>query len=269
MIDRRINRRSLAIVGKGVCFDSGGLNVEGCTLDASHEKRHGRLGARARARPAVARAQASPLRLRLLLPVVENAVSRDAMRPSDIYASRKGDTVEIGHTDAEGRLLLADALWEASAPCSHAADRDLLPAACPPDLVVDVATLTGAARIATGPLLPNMFANDDTLAEQLLACAFAVQDPLWRFPLWQDYRHALRSRSADLCSSGSWPYAGSITAALFLQNFVAPTMLWIHLDVMAWNERMRAGRLRAASCKACVRSPRSWTLGAVRRETDP
>ncbi len=233
--------KNLAIVGKGVCFDSGGLNTKDARSMRLMKKDMGGL-AHALALALLLRARASPLCLRLLLPVAENAVSRDAMRPSDIYASRKGDTVEIGHTDAEGRLLLADALWEASAPCSHAADRDLLPAACPPDLVVDVATLTGAARIATGPLLPNMFANDDTLAEQLLACAFAVQDPLWRFPLWQDYRHALRSRSADLCSSGSWPYAGSITAALFLQNFVAPTMLWIHLDVMAWNERMRAGR---------------------------
>ena len=198
----------------------------------------------------ILRARKTPLNIRLLLPVAENAISRDAMRPSDIYTSRKGDTVEIGHTDAEGRLLLADTLWEASAPEKRGSNTrvsdkrvsDKQVSAGAPDLVVDFATLTGAARVATGPLLPNMFANDDLLAEQLLACATAEQDPLWRMPLWQDYRHALRSRAADISSSGSWPYAGSITAALFLQNFVAPSMLWIHLDVMAWNERMRAGR---------------------------
>ena len=233
--------KSLAIVGKGVCFDSGGLNVKNARSMRLMKKDMGGL-AHALALARLLRARASPLRLRLLLPVAENAISRDAMRPSDIYPSRKGDTVEIGHTDAEGRLLLADALWEASAPCSHASDSASLPAASPPDLVVDLATLTGAARVATGPVLPNMFANDDALAEQLLACARDTQDPLWRMPLWQDYRHALRSRAADLSSSGSWPYAGSITAALFLQNFVAPRMLWIHLDVMAWNERMQAGR---------------------------
>ena len=237
--------KSLALVGKGVCFDSGGLNVKDARSMRLMKKDMGGL-AHALALALLLRARKAPLDLRLLLPVAENAVSRDAMRPSDIYASRKGDTVEIGHTDAEGRLLLADALWEASAPCSRSGDGasscTSLPAAVAPDLVVDVATLTGAARVATGPQLPNMFANDDALAEQLLECARQVQDPLWRMPLWQDYRHALRSPVADLSSSGSWPYAGSITAALFLQNFVASGMMWIHLDVMAWNERTRAGR---------------------------
>ena len=241
--------KSLAIVGKGVCFDSGGLNVKDARSMRLMKKDMGGL-AHALALAQILRARKTPLNIRLLLPVAENAISRDAMRPSDIYASRKGDTVEIGHTDAEGRLLLADALWEASAPEKRGSDTRVSEKPVPdtrvsdgaPDLVVDFATLTGAARVATGPLLPNMFANDDALAEQLLACATAEQDPLWRMPLWQDYRHALRSRVADISSSGSWPYAGSITAALFLQNFVAPSMLWIHLDVMAWNERMRAGR---------------------------
>ncbi len=235
--------KKVAIVGKGVCFDSGGLNVKDARSMRLMKKDMGGL-AHALALAELLRLRKAPLCLRLLLPVAENAISRDAMRPSDVYASRKGDTVEIGHTDAEGRLLLADALWEASAPCKNESESDVesLPAASPPDLVIDLATLTGAARVATGPLLPNMFANDEQLAEQLLACALDAQDPLWRMPLWQDYRHALRSRCADLSSSGSWPYAGSITAALFLQNFVAPDMLWIHLDVMAWNERTRAGR---------------------------
>ena len=251
--------KSLAIVGKGVCFDSGGLNVKDARSMRLMKKDMGGL-AHALALAQILRARKTPLNIRLLLPVAENAISRDAMRPSDIYTSRKGDTVEIGHTDAEGRLLLADTLWEASAPEKRVSDKqvsdkqvsdkqvsdkqvsDTRVSAGAPDLVVDFATLTGAARVATGPLLPNMFANDDLLAEQLLACATAEQDPLWRMPLWQDYRHALRSRAADISSSGSWPYAGSITAALFLQNFVAPSILWIHLDIMAWNERMRAGR---------------------------
>ncbi len=242
--------KTLAIVGKGVCFDSGGLNVKDARSMRLMKKDMGGL-AHALALALLLRIRQSPLCLRLLLPVAENAISRDAMRPSDIYTSRKGDTIEIGHTDAEGRLLLADTLWEASAPCSQDSiaksqksqkSHSALPPAATPDLVVDFATLTGAARVATGPLLPNMFTNDDTLAEGLLAASRETQDPLWRMPLWQEYRHALNCAHADLSSSGSWPYAGSITAALFLQNFVAPRMLWIHLDVMAWNERMRAGR---------------------------
>ena len=253
-------RKSLTIVGKGVCFDSGGLNLKGASgMLLMKKDMAGAAHAICLARMLLA--SACPIDLRLLLPIAENAVSRDAMRPLDIYPSRKGDNVEIGHTDAEGRLLLADALWEASSPQRNkqgekiASDSstenlvptnlvptNLAPTNLVPDLIIDFATLTGAARVATGPRIPNLFTNSDALAESAARAARETQDPLWRMPLWLEYRSNLYSRCADISSASSWGYAGAITAALFLQNFVAGDISWIHVDLMAWNEKTKPGR---------------------------
>jgi len=169
-----------------------------------------------------------PLRLRVLIPAVENSVSANAYRPRDIIRSRKGLSIEIGNTDAEGRVILSDALAEADSE--------------KPDLLIDMATLTGAARVALGPDLPALFANDDGLAEQALKHGKAADDPLWRMPLFKPYRKMIDSPVADINNSGDSPFAGSITAALFLADFVDPATRWIHLDIMAWNGRTRPGK---------------------------
>ncbi len=250
--------KSLTIVGKGVCFDSGGLNMKNASAMLLMKKDMGGA-ASAICLAQLLRARRSPINLRLLLPIVENAVSRDAMRPMDIYDSRKGDSVEIGHTDAEGRLLLADALWEASAPDTYqkAQTQNLLPELAPdlipdlvPDLVIDFATLTGAARVATGPMIPNLFTNNDKLAALATLHAQAQQDPMWHIPLVQEYRNVLDSRCADILSASTWQYAGAITAALFLQNFVAKGVPWIHLDMMGWNDKARPGRPEGGEIQA-------------------
>jgi leucyl aminopeptidase len=168
------------------------------------------------------------VRLRVLVPAVENAVSGNAFRPLDVYTARNGLTVEIGNTDAEGRLILADALAEASTES--------------PALIVDYATLTGAARVAVGPDLPAMFCNDDGIAASLAEAGRRTADPVWRLPLWQPYAQMLKSPVADLSSTGDAPFAGSITAALFLERFVAPGIPWVHLDIYAWNNADRPGR---------------------------
>jgi len=168
-----------------------------------------------------------PVRLAVLVPVVENAIAGDAMRPGDVLASRKGLSIEVGNTDAEGRLILADAL-------ARAAEMD-------PALTIDMATLTGAARAALGPQLPPFYTDDDELAAQVEAAARAVCDPLWRMPLWKGYVDALDSDVADLKNDpDGWAQAGSVTAALFLQRF-APAGPWIHFDIMSWNPRGRPG----------------------------
>jgi leucyl aminopeptidase len=168
-----------------------------------------------------------PVRLVVLTPVVENAVSADAMRPGDVLASRQGLSIEVGNTDAEGRLILADALTRAA---------ELEPA-----LTIDLATLTGAARVALGPQLPPYYTDDDELAAQIEAAAKAESDPLWRMPLWKPYAEALDSDIADLKNDpDGWAQAGSVTAALFLQRF-APKGPWVHLDIFAWNPRGRPG----------------------------
>jgi leucyl aminopeptidase len=176
-----------------------------------------------------------PVRLRVLLPCVENAVSGNAMRPRDIVKTRKGLTVEIGNTDAEGRLILCDALAEAST------DR--------PALLVDAATLTGAARVALGPELPALFCNDDGLAAALIAAGAAEDDPLWRMPLWRGYRRLLDSKIADINNVSDGPQGGAITAALYLQEFVGPGIPWAHIDTMAWNNRSRPGRPEGAEAQ--------------------
>jgi leucyl aminopeptidase len=169
-----------------------------------------------------------PVHLHLLVPAVENAISADAFRPGDILKSRKGLHVEIGNTDAEGRLILADALTRA---CEQE-----------PALLLDFATLTGAARVALGPDLPALFANDDALARDLTEAGERVEDPMWRLPLWQPYNEMLKSDIADLNNAPAGGFAGTITAALFLERFVAPGIPWAHFDTFAWRPTAKPGR---------------------------
>ncbi|CCG41093.1 leucyl aminopeptidase family protein [Magnetospirillum molischianum] len=217
----------VTLVGKGVCFDSGGLDLKPSSSMKLMKKD---MGGAAHVLGLALMIMASdlPVRLRVLIPAVENAVSAEAMRPLDVLTTRKGLTVEIGNTDAEGRLILADALCEAASEA--------------PDLLIDIATLTGAARTALGPDLPALFCNDEKLADAILAAGRAEADPLWRLPLYAPYRRLLDSKVADIASVSDGPYAGAITAALFLQEFVGPDIAWAHLDVMAWNGATRPGR---------------------------
>ena len=220
-------RPKVTLVGKGVCFDTGGLDLKTAPGMKLMKKDMGGaaivLG--------VARmvmAAALPVRLRVLIPAVENSVAGNAVRPLDVIRTRRGLTVEIGNTDAEGRVILADALAEAAAE--------------DPALLIDVATLTGAARVALGPEVPAMFTHDDALADRLLAASGAVGDPLWRLPLWPGYRRHLDGKTADLSNAPDTPFAGAILAALFLAEFSSPVRPWVHLDVMAWNNDNRPGR---------------------------
>lgn len=218
----------LALVGKGVVFDTGGLDIKPSAGMRQMKKDMGGA-AHALALGRMIMAAGLPVRLTILLPVVENAISGDAMRPGDILASRKGLSIEVGNTDAEGRLILADALTRAA---------ELEPA-----LTIDLATLTGAARAALGPQLPPFYTDDDDLAAQIEAAALAESDPLWRMPLWKPYAEALDSDIADIKNDpDGWAQAGSVTAALFLQRF-APPGPWVHLDIFAWNPRAKAGWL--------------------------
>lgn len=217
----------VTLVGKGVCFDSGGLDLKPSSAMLTMKKDMGGAAA-ALAIAAMVMGAKLKLRLRVLIPAVENSVSGDAFRPGDVFKSRKGLTVEIGNTDAEGRLILADAL--------ALADEEA------PDLLLDIATLTGAARVATGMELPPFFTDDEAVADGLSRLAMAVNDPLWRLPLWQGYEFSLGSRVADLNNNPAYGYAGAITAALFLKRFVTRTRHWAHLDIPAWNDRVRPGR---------------------------
>ena len=217
----------VTLVGKGVCFDSGGLDLKTAAGMQMMKKDMGGAALMIGLASAIMDA-GLPVRLRLLVPAVENAVSGNALRPLDILRTRKGITVEIGNTDAEGRLILCDALSEADSE--------------KPALLLDAATLTGAARVALGPELPALFANDDGIAEMLLAAGKAECDPLWRLPLWPPYRTLIDSKLADISSTGESPHAGAITAALYLAEFVAPGTPWAHLDTFAWNAKPRPGR---------------------------
>ena len=219
----------LALVGKGVCFDSGGLDIKPAAGMLLMKKDMGGA-AHALALAGLVMGARLPVRLHLLIAAVENAISADAFRPGDVLASRQGLHVEIGNTDAEGRLVLADALTRA---CEDK-----------PALLIDFATLTGAARVALGPDLPALFANDDALAAALADAGAAVSDPLWRMPLWQPYREMLKSDLADINNAGSGGFAGSITAALFLERFIADGIAWAHLDTFAWSPTARPGRPR-------------------------
>ncbi|HXN15429.1 MAG TPA: leucyl aminopeptidase family protein [Usitatibacter sp.] len=217
----------MAIVGKGVCFDSGGLDLktsEGMRL--MKKDMGGAAHAFALARLVMQRNL--PVRLHLVVPAVENAVSGNAYRPGDVVRTRKGLTVEIGNTDAEGRVILADAL-------AYAAEGK-------PKTMVDFATLTGAARVALGPELPAMFCDNEKLAAKLLASAAEQSDPLWRLPLWRNYRRLFDSEIADINNSAKAGFAGAIVAALFLDYFVPDDIAWAHLDLYAWNDVSRPGR---------------------------
>jgi leucyl aminopeptidase len=225
----------VTLVGKGVCFDSGGLDIKPASGMALMKKDMG--GA------AVALALANMLmtaklraRLRLLVPAVENSIGGNAYRPGDVLATRKGLTVEVGNTDAEGRLVLCDALALADA------ER--------PDLIIDFATLTGAARVALGPELPALFGSDEGLVHDLAATAAAEHDPLWPMPLWAGYEDELASKIADLNNVASSGFAGAIFGALFLKRFVTETPSWLHIDLYAWNPKDRPGRGVGAEAQA-------------------
>ncbi len=223
----RPDHPKIAIIGKGVCFDTGGLDIKPSSGMRLMKKDMGGA-AHALALAQLIMAARLPVRLHLLVPAVENAVSAAAARPGDVLRSRKGLTVEIGNTDAEGRLILADALTRA--------------AELEPELILDFATLTGAARVALGPDLPALFANDDSLAADLLTAGGAVNDPLWRMPLWQPYEELFASDIADIANAGDSPFAGAVTAALFLQKFVVAETPWAHLDTFAWRSTAKPGR---------------------------
>ncbi|MBW8303692.1 MAG: leucyl aminopeptidase family protein [Brevundimonas sp.] len=218
----------VALVGKGVVFDTGGLDIKPAAGMRNMKKDMGG-SAHALALARLVIQAGLPVRLVVLVAAVENAVSADAFRPGDILNSRRGLTIEIGNTDAEGRLILADILTRAG---EHA-----------PDLTLDFATLTGAARIALGPELPPLYTDDEALAADLLDASRAVADPLWRMPLWPGYRAALDSEIADVRNdSAAWAQAGSVTAALFLQKFAPTDGAWAHMDIFAWNPRAQPGR---------------------------
>ncbi len=225
----------VTLVGKGVCFDTGGLDLKSAAGMRLMKKDMAGAAIVLGLAQAIMDAKL-PVRLRVLLPCVENSVSGNAMRPLDVVRTRKGLTVEIGNTDAEGRLILCDALAEASTE--------------KPALLVDMATLTGAARVALGPELAALFCNDDGLARGLLEAAAAEADPMWRMPLWRPYRKMIDSKVADLNNVSESPHAGAITAALYLQEFVEPGIPWAHLDVMAWNPQSRPGRPEGAEATA-------------------
>jgi leucyl aminopeptidase len=217
----------IAIVGKGVCFDSGGLDLKPASgMRLMKKDMGGAAHALAVARLIIA--ERLPIQLHLLIPAVENAVSGAAYRPGDIVKSRKGMFVEIDNTDAEGRLILADAL-------TRAVEGN-------PELIVDFATLTGAARVALGPELPAFFANSDELASSTEQASRDVDDPVWRMPLWEPYEEMLKSDVADFANASNRPMAGSITAALFLKKFVPDEVEWAHLDTYAWRDSAKPGR---------------------------
>ena len=220
-------RPRVTLVGKGVCFDSGGLDIKPSSAMATMKKDMGGAAAVLGIAHMVMDAKL-PVSLRVLIPAVENSVSGEAYRPGDVLKSRKGLTVEVGNTDAEGRLVLADALAEA--------DGDA------PELLICIATLTGAARVATGFDLPPFFTMDDALAADLMRASQAEADAMWRLPLWRGYRGLIEGKVADLTNNPDSPNAGAITAALFLERFVEKAKAFVHFDIAAWNDRAKPGR---------------------------
>jgi leucyl aminopeptidase len=227
----------LALVGKGVCFDSGGLDIKPGTGMALMKKDMGG-GAVTLALAHMLMSAGIRAELRVLVPMVENAISGNAYRPGDVLATRKGLSVEVGNTDAEGRLVLCDALAFADA------ER--------PDLIIDFATLTGAARVALGPELPALFGNDDGAVQELARISAAEHDPVWPMPLWQSYEDELTSKIADVNNVAGSSFAGAIFGALFLKRFVAESTPWMHIDLYAWNPKDRPGRSVGAEAQ-CVR----------------
>ncbi|GAA0716389.1 leucyl aminopeptidase family protein [Dokdonella soli] len=224
----------LVLVGKGVCFDTGGLDIK--TGDGMRWMKKDMGGAaHAIALAGLVLEAKLPVRLTLLIPAVENAIAGNAYRPGEVITTRAGLNVEIDNTDAEGRLVLCDAL-------AYAAEQK-------PDLILDFATLTGAARVALGPELPALFANRDEIANALLGAADGARDPLWRMPLWRPYLAMLDSYVADLANAGASRHAGSITAALFLERFVPEAQAWAHLDVYSWNDADKPGHPRGGEAQ--------------------
>jgi leucyl aminopeptidase len=225
----------VTLVGKGVCFDSGGLDLKPSSGMLIMKKDMGGAANVLALAQMVMEAKLK-LRLRVLIPAVENAVAGNAFRPLDIFPSRKGLSVEIGNTDAEGRLVLADAL-------AYADEEE-------PDLLIDMGTLTGAARVALGPDLPPFYTNDEALAQDVARCAREENDPLWRMPLWPPYDAWLDSKIANLNNAPSGGFAGSVTCALFLQRFVERARNWLHLDIYAWTPTAKPARPEGGECQA-------------------
>ncbi len=217
----------VTLVGKGVCFDTGGLDIKSAAAMKLMKKD---MGGAAHVLGAADALMASGLniRLRVLVPAVENSIAGNAIRPGDVLPTRKGLTIEIGNTDAEGRVILSDALTEAVAE--------------KPEVIIDFATLTGAARVALGTELPALFCNDDDLADGLLGAGKDISDPLWRMPLWAGYEKMVDGKVADINNAPEGGYGGSITAALFLQRFIDADIPWAHIDLMAWNLSHKPGR---------------------------
>lgn len=225
----------VTLVGKGVCFDTGGLDIKPSSGMRLMKKDMGGAAV-ALALAQLVMARGLNVQLRVLIPMVENAVSGNAMRPLDVVKSRKGLTVEIGNTDAEGRLILCDALADADSE--------------KPDLLIDFATLTGAARVALGPEIPAFFTPDDKLANAIAKHSLEASDPLYRLPLWGNYRDLLKSKVADLSNDPESSYGGAITAALYLKEFVEHTRAWVHIDLMAWNVSNKPGRPAGGEAQA-------------------
>jgi leucyl aminopeptidase len=225
----------VTLVGKGVCFDSGGLDIKPDSAMLIMKKDMGGA-ANVLALAQMMMDAKLKLRLRVLIPAVENAISGSAMRPLDIYRSRKGITVEIGNTDAEGRLVLADAL--------ALADEEA------PELLIDMGTLTGAARVALGPELPPFYTDDEALAAKVAQHAAAENDPVWRLPLWKPYETMLDSKTADINNVSTASFAGSITCALFMRRFVESSKAWLHFDIYAWTPSGKPGRPEGGECQA-------------------
>ena len=216
----------VALVGKGVCFDTGGLDIKSADGMRWMKKDMGG-GAHALGLARLIMAEKLPVYLHMLVPAVENAISGNAYRPGDVIATRKGLSVEVGNTDAEGRIVLSDAL--------------ALAAESKPAIIIDFATLTGAARVALGPELPATFCNDESWISDLISASEVTRDPLWRLPLWQPYNAMIEPAIADLVNTGG-PQAGAVTAALFLEHFIPKDQAWIHIDLFAWNPKSRPGR---------------------------
>lgn len=223
----KVGDPKVTLVGKGVCFDSGGLDIKPKAGMRNMKKDMGGA-AHVLGLTQLIMSHNLPVQLRVLIPAVENAVSSNALRPGDVITTRKGLTVEIDNTDAEGRLVLCDALDEANNDN--------------PELLIDFATLTGAMRVALGTELPGFFANNDAIANELMSLGKKINDPVWRMPLYREYRSLLNSDVADIANCATIPFAGAITAALYLQEFVKPNTDWLHFDVMAWNIRKLPGR---------------------------
>jgi leucyl aminopeptidase len=225
----------VTLVGKGVCFDTGGLDLKPSSSMLIMKKDMGGAASVLALAQMVMDAKLK-VRLRVLIPAVENAVAGNAFRPLDVFPSRKGLTVEIGNTDAEGRLVLADAL--------ALGDEEK------PDLLIDLGTLTGAARVALGPDLPPFYTNDEELARALSACAEHENDPLWRLPLWSPYDSWLDSKVANVNNAASGTFAGSITCALFLRRFVEAAKSWLHVDIFGWTPSAKPARPEGGECQA-------------------